>query len=158
MAATSRQRVKGRKSNGSFCALPHSIFRARSDGGPPVAVLSARARALLVDLAMQYNGKNNGNLSAAPAVMASYGWTSQGTLADTIAELVAHGFLLQTRQGGRNQCSLFALTWVGIDDGPHDAQPDPVPSRLWEEGRTDMRDATFRRRWQNIRERRRGRS
>lgn len=30
---------------------------------------------------------------------------------------------------GRNQCSLYALTWRAIDEGPHDANPSDDRSR-----------------------------
>lgn len=154
--ATMGRHPKGRKPGGSFTALPHHVFRASGDRPAPAAALSATARALLVDVCQQLNGRNNGNLSAAPKVLAPYGWTSRGTLDAALVELVAHGFLAPTRQGGRNRCSLFAVTWIGIDEGPHDAKPDPVPSRLWEAGKADQRDPEFRRRWLAICERRRG--
>lgn len=156
--AISRARAKGRATSGSFTSLPHSVFRAHGDRGPPVSVLSSTARALLVDICQQLNGRNNGDLSAAPKVLDPYGWRSRGTIDAALVELVAHGFLVQTRQGGRNRCSLFAVTWRGIDEGPHDMKPDPVPSRLWHDDKVDQRDATFRRRWQAIVERRRGKN
>lgn len=154
MPSTDRGRVKGRKSGGTFAALPHHIFRASGDQAPPVARLSNSARLLLVDLCQQLNGRNNGNLSAAPKILEPYGWTSRGTLDAALVELVAAGFLVQTRQGGRNRCSLFAVTWTGIDEGPHDTQPDPIPSRLWETDKSGQRDETFLRRWQAIGRRR----
>ncbi len=72
-------------------------------------MLSKKAFALLVDVSQQLNGKNNGDLSAAPSVMAVYNWRSRGAINDAIVELVALGFLQQTRQGGRNRCSLYGI-------------------------------------------------
>ncbi|MBK1643589.1 hypothetical protein CKO25_02730 [Thiocapsa imhoffii] len=118
-----------------------------------MAVLSKMARLLLIDVAHQFNGSNNGNLSMAPKTLAPYGWRSRGTLDKAIVELVAKGFLMQTRQGGRNRCSLFAMTWHGIDPGPHEAQTDPVPSRLWLSDREHLRDPIFVRRWQQVKTR-----
>lgn len=131
MARKALEKSKGRREGGTFAALPHVVFRARGDEPAPAGRLGKLARLLLVDLAMQLNGNNNGNLTAAPKTLAPYGWNSRGTLADALAELVREGFLELTRQGGRNRCSLFAVTWLGIDEGPHDARPNPVASHLW---------------------------
>jgi hypothetical protein len=136
--------------------LPHSIFRSTAERPAPVAALSKTALALLVDLAQQLNGSNNGNIAAAPATLAPYGWKSRGTVDDALVELVALGFLQPTRQGGRNRCSLYAVTWVGISEGPHDARPDPVPARLWLEEKAHLRDQAFVRRWEKCQARRRG--
>jgi hypothetical protein len=147
MPTHDRRRAKGRQEGGSFCALPHSIFRSTEDRPAPAARLSRSARALLVDIAMQFSGGNNGNLTAAPTIMSRYGWRSRGTLSAALAELIAEGFLEITRQGGRNRASLYALTWKGIDAGPHDAPPSPVPSRLFLPENEHRRDERHRRRW-----------
>lgn len=150
MPTHDRQRAKGRREGGSFCALPHSIFRSTEDRPAPAARLSRSARALLVDLAMQFTGGNNGNLTAAPAIMSRYGWQSRGTLSAALAELIAEGFIEVTRQGGRNRASLYAVTWRGIDPGPHDAPPSPVPSRLFLPENEHRRDERHRRRWREL--------
>lgn len=154
MPSQDRRRVKGRRSEGTHTGLPHAIFRSSPGAPAPAAALSKRALALLVDLAAQYNGRNNGDLSAAPKVLEPYGWRSQGTVADGLAELIALGFLQQTRQGGRNRCSLYALTWQPIDEGPHDVQPTAVASGLWRPEKADQRDQVFIRRWHKAQQRR----
>lgn len=158
MVTNSRRRAKGRRPSGTFCALPHHVFRSEPGKPAPAAALSKTALALLVDMAAQFNGSNNGNLSAAPKIMAAYGWHSQGTLTDALVEVVAFGFLTPTRQGGRNQCSLYALAWHGIDEGPHDTAPNPVPSRLWLSEQAHLRDPAFVRRWKEAQQRRRGKN
>jgi hypothetical protein len=147
MPTTNRQKAKGRRQSGSFTALPHSIFRSTPHKNAPTAVLSKTALALLVDICQQLNGSNNGNLSAAPKILQAYGWRSRGTVDDSLVELVALGFLVQTRQGGRNPCSLYAVTWRGIDEGPHEAKADPVPSHLWKPENYTRRDERFMQRW-----------
>lgn len=155
MPSTNRSRVKNRATSGSFTALPHHLFRATGGKPPPAAVLSPRAHSLLIDIAQQLNGNNNGNLSAAPKVLAPYGrWTSRGTVDAALVELVALGFLEQTRQGGKNRCSLYAVTWLGIDEGPHDAGVNPVPSRLWLAENAPLRDQAWVRRWEDLQSRR----
>jgi len=150
MPSNDRGRVKGRRNGGTFTALPHHIFRPSGGNPAPASALSVRARCLLTDLCHQLNGSNNGDISAAPKTLASYGWQSHG-VGDLIAELVALGFLQQTRQGGRNRCSLFAVTWRGIDEGPHDTKPNPVPSQLWKPENEHLRDEVFLRRWRRRR-------
>jgi hypothetical protein len=129
------QQVKGRKAGYTFASKPHNIFRAdvKNNTPSPASVLSNTAFRLLDNLVAQYNGTNNGDLSAAFKIMKLYGWTSKGSVSGGLLELLEHGFIEQTRQGGRNQCSLYALTWHGIDEcgGKLDVNPTNVPSNLW---------------------------
>ncbi|MBD9357845.1 hypothetical protein [Methylomonas albis] len=130
-----RQKFKGRRSGQTFGAKPHHIFRAniKTSQPSPASVLSHMAAHLLDNLVAQFNGNNNGDLAAAPKIMKLYGWTSQGSVHSALTELLANGFIEQTRQGGRNKCSLYALTWLAIDecDGKLDVSPTRVPSNLW---------------------------
>lgn len=76
------------------------------------ASLSPHAVKMFIDLCSQLkaNGYGNGDLSAAPAVMRPRGWTSNTTRLAALAELVEVGVLSVTRQGGRRNCSLYAIT------------------------------------------------
>jgi len=101
---------------------------------PQWAALSAHALKLLLDLAAQHDGKNNGDLCAAWRLMAARGWRSRDTLGKALAELEESGWIVRTRQGGRHRASLYAITWRAIDDcgGKLDlAQPGPVALNLW---------------------------
>jgi hypothetical protein len=133
--ADKRQKLKSRRSGPTFGTKPHHIFRAdtRNNKPSPASVLSHKAAHLLDNLVAQYNGSNNGDLSAAPKIMKLYGWTSQGSVHSALTELLALGFIEQTRQGGRNKCSLYALTWMAIDEcgGKLDVPPTKVASNLW---------------------------
>jgi len=104
---------------------------------------------LLDNLTAQFNGTNNGDLSAAPKIMKLYGWNSQGSLHKALAELLAFGFIEQTRQGGKNQCSLYAVTWLPIDDckGKLDVSPTKVPSNLWKPENAEKIDRRFVEAW-----------
>ena len=86
---------------------------------------------LLLQIAEQYNGGNNGDLSCAFSVMRNKGWVSAATLFRARDCLIHYGFITETRHGGRNQCSLFALAWESIDscDGKIDVRPTTYPSR-----------------------------
>lgn len=133
--SSQREKVKGRKDSGTHAAKPHHIFRPnfRANTPSPASILSHSAAHLLDNLTAQFNGKNNGDFSAAPAIMRLYGWSSSGAIDKALKELLAYGFIEQTRQGGRNKCSLYAVTWLAIDDcgGKLDVSQTSVASNLW---------------------------
>ena len=125
-----RAKHKGRKGNASFLHIPHEVLNSdayRSQDG-----WTAK---LLVDLAGQFNGGNNGDLCAAWTIMREKGWRSKGTLHKSLNNLLEVGLIEQTRQGGKNRCSLYAITWRAIDEckGKLDVRPTRSPSGLWKE-------------------------
>ncbi|HEX5359672.1 MAG TPA: hypothetical protein VFW49_01005 [Fluviicoccus sp.] len=78
--------------------------------------LSPYACKLLLDLLSQYNGCNNGDLTVAWSVMQHYGWSGKSTLEKATKELLACKVLILARQGGRNRCSLYALSIFAVDE------------------------------------------
>jgi|TARA_B100001971_G_scaffold150400_1_gene139529 hypothetical protein len=48
--------------------------------------------------------------------MRNRGWNSSDQLHKAKNELLERGLILVSRQGGRNKCSLYAVTWQPIDD------------------------------------------
>jgi hypothetical protein len=59
----------------------------------------------------------NGDLCAAyDSVLHKRGFRSKGTVSRALDELRQFGWILTSRQGGRNQCSLYALIFQAIDD------------------------------------------
>jgi hypothetical protein len=106
-----RKRHKGERSDEPFVRLVYSVLNS-----PLFLKLSPYAVKLLVDVAAQYRGDNNGDLSLAWKVMKPRGWRSEATLHKAKRELLEAGFLYETRKGQRpNLCSLFALTWFSLD-------------------------------------------
>lgn len=85
-------------------------------------VLSFSARALLLELAYQYRGTNNGDLMVAHSVLKGRGWRSRITVEKARDELLAAGFIVITRQGQFMNpggfCSLFAIAWLPVNDIP----------------------------------------
>jgi hypothetical protein len=107
-----RNRHKGNRIGEGFVALPYSVLNS-----PLFLALSPHAVKLLLDVAAQYRGDNNGDLSAAWKLMQPRGWRSEATLHKAKHELLEAGFLYEARTGHRpNVCSLFALTWFALDD------------------------------------------
>ena len=109
--AQSRAKAKGRRESGSYVAMPHGVLRH-----PNFANLTPRATKLLMDLCSVYNGRNNGDMATAWSTMKFRGWRSRDQLGKAQQELLAKGFIIKTRQGGRNRCNLFAVTIWAIDD------------------------------------------
>lgn len=136
MKPRSRQRHKGRQDSGTFTRIPHAIQEA-----PNWRLLGHVAVHLLLDLARQYNGRNNGDLCAALSVLSRFGWKSNDTVGTALRELLHYGFIVLTRQGGLHAPNLYALTWHPIDDcgGKLDVSPSRVASGEWKQVRTKFK-------------------
>lgn len=94
-----------------FLALPHTVLDS-----PAFLQLSAPAVRLLLDIARQFDGRNNGRLVACMSALKARGWTSNATLTRARRELEEAGLLFQTRIGMRpNRAAWFALTWASLD-------------------------------------------
>ena len=102
------------KNSRRFAGIPVVVMES-----PDYIALGPNAIRLLVEMARQYNGFNNGDLSPSYSLMKPRGFKSKGTLTRAIRELEDAFLLIQTRQGGRNNtASLYALTWEPIHDLP----------------------------------------
>ena len=106
-----RQKVKRRRETGSFIAMPHACLNHEN-----YIALNPHSVKLLFDLYAQYKGKNNGDFVATWSYMKKRGWRSQDTLFKAIKELLNRGWIVVSRQGGRNRCSLYAVTFQRIDE------------------------------------------
>ncbi len=81
--------------------------------------LPAAAKILWHDLMMQFRGCNNGNINAALSELEYYNWRSSTTIAKGLRYLIGHGFIKETRMGGKRagklkQCCLYAFTHLPI--------------------------------------------
>jgi hypothetical protein len=89
--------------------------------------MSYAAKAVLWDICSDYNGSNNGYLSAEWSKFKNYGWGSHHTMRDAIAEVIYYGWLVQTQVGGRDhRPNLFGLTWRKLNR--RTTQPLHIPS------------------------------
>ncbi len=111
MAKDRRAKATGRKGNSPFLNIPHSVLSSDA-----YRALDGWDVKLLVDIARQFTGFNNGDLSAVWSQLQQQGWNSKGTLHKSLKKLQDVGLILQTRQGGRNRCSLYAISWRAIDE------------------------------------------
>lgn len=101
-----RPRQKGRREAGNFVALPQSVMDS-----PNWQRCSGTAIKLLLGLARQFRGNNNGDLS--PSTVK--GRPAHQAMAKALRELCHYGLLLKTKHGGLGIPSLYALTWYSID-------------------------------------------
>jgi hypothetical protein len=121
---------KGKPKSGGFAALPHAVLNCNGFCG-----LSAHARMLLIDLALQFRGANNGSLMMPWKLMKPRGWKSEATLHKAKNELLQANMIVETRKGKRpNVASLFALTWQPFDyeKDIHEMTMRGFPAGAWQ--------------------------
>lgn len=129
--ARSRLKSKGRKDHGSFIQIPHQCLEHTN-----YAALPSRAVKLLLDLYGQYRGSNNGDFCCAFSVMKKRGWRSKATLDRAQRDLLTTGWIVLTRQGGKNMANLYAVTFKPIDEcgGKLDRRASATALAYWKEG------------------------
>ncbi len=120
--------AKGRRESGAFVALPKAVINHQN-----FIRLSPRAKALLLDFCAWYDGKNNGDFTTAWTTISARGWSSRDQVFKAQSELENSGFIIRTRQGGRTQCNLFAISFFAIDDcdGKLDVAPTKTAPGDW---------------------------
>lgn len=117
-----------RREAGGFAAIPHCLLQSSVFAG-----LSAHAIKLLMDLAAQFKGFNNGDLCLAWSLMEKRGWKSRDTLTKARRELLDTDLVVVTRYGDRKRPNLYALTFFAIDEcgGKLDVAPTTRPLSTW---------------------------
>lgn len=116
-----------------YVAIEHRVMDS-----PAFADLKPSSVRVLLAIARQLTKDNNGHLQATWSWCKRYGIGSDNTLADAIADLIAHGFIQRTRSHGANGVwATYAVTWLPIRrreglflDGYKDCA-----WRYWEPGR-----------------------
>lgn len=105
------KRAKEKRDGRQFLALPIVVLES-----PGYRSASHTARSLLLDIAMQYTGNNNGRLTASAKYLQAKGWTSNDTIVRARRELLECGLLIETRKGARpNKAAWYALSWHDLD-------------------------------------------
>lgn len=110
--------------SGGYSAIPWVVMDSTSFKGA-----SDKAKSLLLALARQHSGANNGHLHLVNSWLSKQGWTSKSNNKKARDELIERGLIIQTRQGGLNMGNdKFALTWhdisnyVGLEISPNKYQ------------------------------------
>lgn len=90
---------------------------------------------LLVAIAAQYRGNNNGDLAMTRAIARQFGIYSQEHLVFGLVALMERFLIQKTRQGGKKPFgpTLYAVTWQPIDDlaGKIELLPTTTASNAW---------------------------
>ena len=111
MGRTKWKAQKDKRDGQGFLALPTVVLES-----PGYRAASHVARALLVDIAMQHNGRNNGRLVACTKYLQPLGWRSNDTVVRGRRELLELGLLVETRKGGfPSTAAWYALAWQALD-------------------------------------------
>lgn len=114
MKTSASRRIDTSRDPGGFAAIPWSVID--SEG---FRKLSYSARALLLEIARQYNRKNNGQLLASYAFLRKRGWSSADTIHRAKRELIEAEFIYESVKGHRpNKASWFALTFYSLYPNP----------------------------------------
>ena len=110
MSRDPKRKSKSRDGTG-FSALPWTVLDS-----PAYMSLAYSSRALLIELARQYTGSNNGKLVVCEKALRPRGWSSSATIHKAKAELLSVRLISETRKGHKpNKASWFALTWLSLD-------------------------------------------
>lgn len=128
--ADKRAKHTGRKGKSKFLGIPHNVLESSAYNA-----LNGWSVKLLVDIGKQYTGFNNGDLSAAYSQLKKQGWRSPSTLSKALKHLQEVGLIQLTRQGGKNRCSLYAITWQPVNDckGKIDIAETKQPPNNWKQ-------------------------
>ena len=99
------------KDMGRFIQLPVVVLECQN-----YISLGYPAKALLIELARQFTGMNNGRLLLSMKFLKKYGWNSSDVVARAKNELIEAGFIYETVKGHRpNKASWYAITWRALD-------------------------------------------
>ncbi len=100
------------KPSGTFAALPHSVLDSAA-----FAAASYPAKALLLEIVRQLNGRNNGHLQLSHPWLKSRGWNSRDVISRAKHELIGRGLIMLTKQGGFNcGASQYLVTWLPVSN------------------------------------------
>ena len=128
---------KFKKNVGRFAGIPHSILLTEA-----YTQLSALSKALLLELAAQYDGNNNGYLSLTRNDLKARGFNSPSSNQKAIECLVRVDLITKTIQGGiscgSKHCSLYGINWQ-----PSNERMDRPFQYSLDKGITRCRDNTL---------------
>lgn len=131
MARDRRARAKsrqGRRRGEWYALLPHDVVTSDA-----YCALRPVSVCVLVAVAAQYHGTRNGSLTMTAADAAQYGIKSHHSRVRGLAQLVEHGLIDCTYQGGLPPIgpSRYALGWLPVDaDAALDIRAAP-PANRW---------------------------
>lgn len=126
-----RARLTGRqgvREGERFALIPVEVLESAAFGS-----LTGMEAKVLVVLAGQFHGYNNGDLTLPLSVAQKYGIRSNDTLKSALKTLRDRGLIELTHQGGLPPfgCSRYALCWREINNPPGSVAPLTPTSKRW---------------------------
>jgi hypothetical protein len=110
-ARDKRRGAASGRDSGGFVAIPWSVLDSLAYQG-----LSHPARSLLLEIARQYRGNDNGRMIATLAHLKPRGWSSNDTIQRAKQELLDAELIFETVKGSRpHKASWYACTWWALD-------------------------------------------
>ncbi|WP_269900286.1 hypothetical protein [Paenalcaligenes faecalis] len=103
-----QQKARHERDGGRFVALPYSVLDSEA-----FKSLTGQQIKLLIDIAMQFGGNNNGRLSASWRYLSEdRGWTSKSPIRPALTVLEERGLIFCTRVGRFPSVpAWYAVTW-----------------------------------------------
>ena len=120
----SRGQRRKKPGNKRYISIDYAVLEH-----PDFYEANPRCHKLLLYLLRQFNGRNNGDFTAAYSVLKKFGFKSKDTIAATLQELIERGLIVRTRdakfQNPNATCALYAVTWFEIHEcgGKLDVKP-----------------------------------
>lgn len=132
MSRDKRSRATGRlgmRRGERYALVPEEVLQSQA-----FKALPHYAVRVLLAIAAQFNGSNNGSLALTAAQGRRYGIDRKHLFAGLELLQLAQ-FIAKCRQGGMKPLGVtrYAVTWRGIDPGEFDSgvAPCPIPSHAW---------------------------
>lgn len=99
---------------GGFVAIPWSVLDSDA-----YKALSYAAQSLLIEVARQFHGDDNGRMLLSRKYLEKRGWPgakSHSLIQRATTELIDAGLIFRTVEGQRpNKAAWFAVTWMSLD-------------------------------------------
>lgn len=125
-----RRHPKRRMTGKHFAQIPVEVLVSEA-----CKTLSNFAIRVLLAIAAQFRGNNNGDLAMTWSIAQNFGIRSKEQLTLSIAVLLERGLIEKTRQGGKKPLGpcLYAISWQPINDlgGKIESGPTMTPSNAW---------------------------
>jgi hypothetical protein len=126
----SRKHPRRRMTGKHFAQIPVEVLTSEA-----CTSLPNHGVRLLLAIAAQYRGNNNGDLAMTWSIGKTFGIDSKKQLVAGIAMLLERELIQKTRQGGKKPLGpcLYAITWQAIDDlrGKIESGPTYIASNAW---------------------------
>jgi hypothetical protein len=137
MTAVTRKPLLRHKGRSGGDTKPFAMLSVEVLTSDAVRTLPHLAHRVLVAVAAQYHGCNNGSLSLTRRTAREYGIGNTHTLAAALRELEERGLIRRTRPGSRipPRSAFYAVEWLRIDEplknDPYDGSSTQTASDRW---------------------------